>query len=296
MAVRLILACVMLLLAAFAVMAGERGVVPSAFATDGSHHVYVRVSINDAKPVWMLLDTGTSPSTIDRDYARSIGLTLGRERNIGKGVGGDAIPIAKASVAQLRIGGTRRDKVAFEAMPFRFTAPDGEIAVGVIGRSALTGRTLVLDYPARQVRLTEDSGLAACRCGAPIKLPYGIPSVRAALGGRTIDTIIDSGGSYDVLITPPGASRLGLIEAMNAGQASTGHGYGGGAPIRSGPGPALKVGDQEKPATAITYIALPIKIDAALGTWFLKDYRTTIDYRARRVLFEPAPSPPRTPR
>jgi hypothetical protein len=298
MAVRLILACVILFLAALSVGAEESRAVPSAFATDGSHHVFVRVSVNGAKDVWMLLDTGTAPSTIDRGYARSLGLKLGRETNTGKGVGGDAIPIAKTRVTGLRIGTTQRADVAFTALPFTIKTPDGETAVGVIGHSALVGRTLVIDYPRREIRLSEASELANCHCGLPVKLPYGIPAVPITLGGHEAQAIIDTGGAYDVLVPPPSAARFGLANAMMAGQTGTGAGYGGSQEIRSGPGPALRLGALEKPVTGIAYVNLPIRVDVAIGSWFLKDYRMTIDYRARRALFEAASdiTLPRTPR
>ena len=279
---RLLLICSMLVLSSLPARAAEQR-LPSAFA-DGSNHVFLKVSINGAPEVWMLLDTGTVPSTIDRAYAQSLGLKLGKESDTGKGAGTDPIVIAKTKVRSVRVGATTRQDVAFESMVFSFPTPDGQKAVGVLGYSFLAGRILVVDYPKREVLLT-DAGLTRTQ-GFPFRMIYNIPTVRAALGGQRVDALIDTGGYYDVLLTPPAATRLGLEKAMADGAAATGHGYGGAQDYKLGKGPDLTVGDLVKPGPAIAFIPLPIKIDGALGTVFLKDYRMTLDYPAKRVLFE----------
>ncbi|WP_327019751.1 retropepsin-like aspartic protease [Caulobacter sp. Root1455] len=257
--------------------------LPAAFA-DGSNHVFLKVSINNAPEAWMLLDTGTVPSTIDRAYAQSLGLKLGKESNTGKGAGTGPIVIAKTKVQSVRVGAATQQDVAFESMVFSFPTPDGQPAVGVLGYSFLAGRILIVDYQKREVLFT-DAGLSSAQ-GFPFRMVYNIPTVRAALGGEQVDALIDTGGYYDVLLTPPAAKRLGLEKAMADGAAATGFGYGGAQDYKLGKGPDLSLGDLVKPSPAIAFIPLPIKIDGALGTVFLKDYRMTLDYPAKRVLFE----------
>jgi predicted aspartyl protease len=279
---RLLLICSILAFSSLPARAAEQR-LPAAFAA-GTNHVFLKVSINGAPEVWMLLDTGTVLSTIDRAYAQSLGLKLGKESNNGKGVGTGPIVIAETKVQSVRVGQAVRQDVAFESMVFNFPTPDGQQAVGVLGHSVLAGRVLVVDYLKREVLFT-DTGLTRDQ-GLAFRMVYNIPTVRAALGGQRIDALIDTGGYYDVLLTPPTATRLGLEKTMADGTAATGHGYGGAQDYKLGKGPDLTVGDLVKPGPAIAYIPLPLKIDGALGTVFLKDYRVTIDYPAKRILLE----------
>lgn len=279
---RLLLVCSLLVFSSLPAQAAEQR-LPAVFAAD-TNHVFLKVSVNGAPEAWMLLDTGTVPSTIDRAYAQSLGLKLGKESDTGKGAGTGPIVIAKTKVRSLQVGQTVRQDVAFESMAFSYAMPDGRKAVGVLGYSFLAGRILVIDYPRREVLFT-DAGLTPAQ-GLPFKMVYKIPTVKAALGGRPVNALIDSGGYYDVLLTPPAATRLGLGKTMADGAAATGFGYGGAQDYKLGKGPDLSVGGLFKPAPAIAFIPLPIKIDGALGTVFLKDYRVTVDYPAKRVLFE----------
>jgi predicted aspartyl protease len=279
---RLLLVCSLLVFSSLPAQAAEQR-LPAVFAAD-TNHVFLKVSVNGAPEAWMLLDTGTVPSTIDRAYAQSLGLKLGKESDTGKGAGTGPIVIAKTKVRSLQVGQTVRQDVAFESMAFSYAMPDGRKAVGVLGYSFLAGRILVIDYPRREVLFT-DAGLTPAQ-GLPFKMVYNIPTVKAALGGRPVNALIDSGGYYDVLLTPPAATRLGLGKTMADGAAATGFGYGGAQDYKLGKGPDLSVGGLFKPAPAIAFIPLPIKIDGALGTVFLKDYRVTVDYPAKRVLFE----------
>lgn len=279
---RLLVICAVLALTGSPARAAEHR-LPAAFAAD-TNHIFLKVSINRAPEVWMLLDTGTVPSTIDRDYARSLGLKLGKESNTGKGAGTGPIVIAKTKARSVQVGAAARQEVSFESMTFSIPTPDGQKAVGVLGHSFLAGRILVVDYLRREVSFT-DASLTRAQ-GFPFRMVYNIPTVRAALGDQRIDALIDTGGYYDILLTPPTARRLGLQKAMSEGATATGHGYGGAQDYKHGKGPDLSIGDLVKPAPAIAYVPLPIKIDGALGTVFLKDYRITIDYPAKRILFE----------
>ena len=257
--------------------------LPAAFAND-THHVFLKVSINGSPEAWMLLDTGTVPSVIDSDYARSLGLKLGKPSNTGKGAGSNPIVIAKTKVSSIRVGTSARQNVAFESMSFSFPTPDGRKAVGVLGYSFLAGRILVIDYPGHKVWFT-DTGLTQDQ-GVPFRLAYKIPTVRVGLADQHVDALIDTGGFYDLLLTPGATTRLGLDDAMAKSPTATGFGYGGAQDYRIGAGPDLSVGDLVKTAPAVAYLPLPIKIDGALGTVFLKDYRVTVDYPAKRIRFE----------
>ena len=220
---RLLLICSILTFSSLPARAADQR-LPAAFA-DGTNHVFLKVSINGAPEVWMLLDTGTVPSTIDRAYAQSLGLKLGKESNTGKGAGTGPIVIASTKVQSVRVGATTRRDVAFESMAFGFPAPDGQPVVGVLGYSFLSGRILIVDYLKREVWFT-DTGLTRAQ-GAPFRLAYKIPTVRVGVAGRTFDALIDTGGYYDVLLTPPAAARLGLKSTLSQGATATGFGYGG---------------------------------------------------------------------
>lgn len=261
--------------------------LPAAFTDSGG--LYVRASVDGAAERWFAVDTGTTPSVIDLGYARSLGLPLDGRRGRGLGAGPDRPSYVSGRLTDLRIGTRHFHQVLVQAFPFAPPGPDGQPIAGVLGSSLLGGRVWTIDYPAHRL-LVDDESLADCAVCQPFDFRSGIPVVTVRLNGRATDAIIDTGGVYTLLVQPNAATRLGLASAMAAATPDTGWGYGGRAEFRSGAGPDLEVGPVRRAAVRTMFLAIPVPIDAAIGTEFLHGVRMTIDYPARRVRFaEPFP-------
>jgi hypothetical protein len=254
--------------------------LPAAFH-DGL--VYLKVSVNGAEPVWMNLDNGTSPSAISLDYARSLGLRLDRAAGWGTGIGHKPVEFFNTR-ADLTAGGNAR-RIDFAASRLDgMRGPDGKPIAGVLGHSFLSGRIIVIDYPRNRVWFT--SRLEPCGCDLPMGEDFNIPTVPVTIAGRPMTALIDSGGMYELLITPAGVRAAGLQAYADAGKPRTSYGYAGAQTVHVGTAPDLVVGAIRRDNPSTVYGAFgtsPLKSQAALGAVFLKSYRVTLNYRARKV-------------
>ncbi len=258
--------------------------LPAAFH-DGL--VYIQVSVNGAAPVWMDLDDGTSPSAIDLDYAKSLGLQLKRGTGSATGIGSERIEFFNTS-AELAAGASSR-RIDFSASRLKgMSGPDGKPLMGVLGYSFLAGRIVVIDYPNRKVIFAARS--TPCTCDLPMGLDTNIPTVPITVAGRPLTALIDSGGLYELFATPAAVKTAGLEAFAAEGRPVTGYGYAGAQGVRVGRAPDVVVGSIRKGAPETVYGTFgtsPLKTPAALGARFLKDYRVTLNYRARTVRLEP---------
>lgn len=255
-----------------------------AFFHDGL--VYVRVSVNGAPPVWMDLDDGTSPSAIDLDYAKNLGLKLKPGMGSATGIGTERIEFFNTS-AELAAGTASR-RIDFSASRLKgMTGPDGKQLAGVLGYSFLAGRIVVIDYQRQRVAFVAQS--APCACDLPMGLDTNIPTVPVTIGGHAMTALIDTGGMYTLLATPAAVKQAGLETYADQGRAVTGYGYAGAQGVRIGTAPDVAVGSIRvtDPETVYgTFGTSPLKAQAALGAGLLKDYRLTLNYRARTVRIE----------
>ncbi|MBW8734215.1 MAG: retropepsin-like domain-containing protein [Asticcacaulis sp.] len=249
--------------------------------------VYVQVSVNGAAPVWMDLDNGTSPSAIDLDYAKSLGLKLKAGAGSATGIGSEHVEFFNTS-ADVAAGSASRH-IDFSASRLKgMVGPDGKPLAGVLGYSFLAGRILVIDYPNQKVFFASAS--TPCTCDLPMGFDTNIPTVRATIGGHAVTALIDSGGMYELFATPAAVKLAGLQAEVDKARPVTGYGYAGAQSVKIGRAPDVVVGSIRRadPETVYsTFGTSPLKAEAALGARFLKDYRVTLNYRARTVRLEP---------
>jgi hypothetical protein len=256
--------------------------LPAAFTNVGQ--LYLRVSLNGAPERWFQLDTGTTPSAVDLVYARLAKLDLTGHKARGAGAGADRPALIQTS-ATAQAGAFTAPNIAFQALDFRPLGPDGQPIGGLLGTSFLNRQMLIVDYRTRKAWISHGT-LARCKAAQSFRLRFDIVVTRIKLGGRPMNAIVDSAGVYDLLIQPSAAPALGLSEAMAKGISDVGYGYGGRVEIRGSVGPSLDVGQIHRTQSQVSYIPIPLRIDVAIGTHFLRHTRTTIDYRSRRILFE----------
>ena len=259
-------------------------VLPTIFK-DGV--IFVKASVNGAPPVWMLLDNGTTPSAVDLAYARNLGLALKAGAGSGTGIGAGKYQFYNTS-ADVTAGEAAAhidlSAIDLSAVP----GPDGAPVKGVLGYSFLKGRIAVIDYPGSAVRFAALS--APCACDLAMTLDTDIPAVPVTVGGHPMQALVDTGGAYDVLLTPAAVQAAGLESYARAARPATGSGFAGAQTVAVGDAPEVTVDGITKTHPQALYAGFgtsPLKSPAALGFAFLKDYKVTLNYRARTVRFEP---------
>ncbi|MBV6323773.1 retropepsin-like aspartic protease [Duganella violaceipulchra] len=252
--------------------------------------VYLKVSVNQLPEAWMILDSGTTESIVDQAYARQIGLTLTPSLVPQATFGTTQPQNYNTDTVRLRVGQEAEGVVAFESIALGMTGPDGAPAAGMLGRTYLEGKAIVIDYPHSLVYL-ETLPQPADPRDVPMSLKTGIPVIALNIGGKTVPALIDTGGTYDMIITPATAKELGIEKLMAEAKPAQTMGHGGAQAIVVGKAPeftvgALTVRDQRAAYTDFGTATDSVGAGVSLGIGFLKKYKITLNYVAQTVRFE----------
>ena len=262
-------------------------VLPAAFR-DGL--VFVKVAINGGPVVWMDLDTGTSPSIVVPAYARAVGLTLMAKGKATEGFGSEKIETFTTSAVMLRAGHESARAVEFESIELSGMAgPEARPLSGLLGQSFLAGRIVVIDYQ-NQKLFFRNKPEANGSIDVPMTLVEGVPLVRIALDGHEVSALIDTGGTYGLLVTPQALKQTGLEHYLEPTKKVGTSGHGGEQPATIGKAPTLALGGMVIRDLTAVYTSLgtaKIPVGASLGKDFLKHYRLTLNYAAGTARFEP---------
>ena len=173
--------------------------------------IVVRGAAGPLKGLNFLLDTGASPTVLDRRLARS--LHLDERPGLLAGVNG-TVTAGQAIVSSLQLGPMRRDNlpVVVEDLSFFYKALpvhiDGVIGLDVIGQSPFE-----IDYGAREIRFGPTPSL---KNALPLRMERGLPLVDVQLDQSSAKLVLDTGASSLILFAPrtPGAGSPVRISAV----------------------------------------------------------------------------------
>ncbi len=279
-----------LLLAASAAAAGPHArSLPSIFR-DGN--VLIEVSVNGHPAAWMLLDTGTTDSLIDASYAKSIGLALTPKATGTGGFGAEMTPTFATDQVRLQVGMEPEQRIFFESIRLDgMVGPGGAQLAGLLGHSFLDKHVLVIDYKAQEVYFDDATERTDPRDMA-MALIEGVPLIQLSMANKTVNALIDTGGSYNVIITPATANTLGLAQWMAQTQAVATVGHGGQQHVVVGKAPPFSVGalaihDEKAAYTTFGTATEALGAGMSLGMHFLKKYKLTLNYLANTMRLEP---------
>ena len=155
---------------------------------------YVMVMVNGKGPFRFVIDTGTGGQAfVTSELVDQLGLPAAGviHLNDPSGQGGRKVPLVR--IESLEVAGVQFKGVKAAVHDFDFG--DGSCQ-GLLGFVLFRNYLLTLDYPKRQMILAQgnlapDEG----RSVLPFRMPDGIPIVSVAIGGKTIDAQLDSGGA-----------------------------------------------------------------------------------------------------
>lgn len=163
---------------------------------------------------------------------------------------------------------------------------------GLLGANLMRQAAWRFDLGNGRVRFASDLATLGYPAGAPaarfITLDSGSPLLRPVLDGRPVDdTVLDTGADVGLvaparILTP--AEQARAVEVVgSSGAAALGYGpldaTGWFARVES-----IVIGELRLGGRAVEFR----RETSLLGTRFLRDYRVTVDWRSRRVWFEPA--------
>jgi predicted aspartyl protease len=297
-AIRLVV--LLLLLPPFALLSRSQAATPEAEVPFEliRNEIVVAVRINGQGPLRVLLDTGTSPSAIDRAAAIKLGLTL-TAPGVGSGAGPETIDVHETSFERLELGGLKAERVAALAVDLSGLATQlKQPVVGVLGYSLLRDRIVQIDYPRGHVRFFDSSVATSDVPGKVVTLPFRLGKEDAPLldgvtiKGRSLTALLDTGSSGMLLLPTIVARRMGLHREIGRAKSSHAAGYGGKFSLRQGKIDRVQIGSLVIADPEAAFDDSPDEpgreYDVNLGNRLMKQFVVTFDYRKKRVSFATA--------
>lgn len=222
----------------------------------------VDVTIGEAGPFSMILDTGASRTVISPEVRRDAGLRRGKKK-----------------IPRMTLGPIVARKVPYMVRPLdQISYAVGTKVDGIVGHPLFATFTIVYDYPAREVRLHRD--------GIPSDAPETVrfkggsrPFLPVTVAGRRVDVLIDTGSrsglsladfeSWDFAGEPAAVGGSIRIDGLHLKYASRLEGDVAFGPVRL----------ESPPVTSSVSVHL-------IGQGIMERYAMSFDGPNRRVRFD----------
>lgn len=260
------------------------------------NQIIVQIKINDKDTYNFLFDTGTDPSTINKQTAEKIGLQLDTIKREGIGYGENPIIAYLCYIPKMSLGNISTDSLVSVALNLssletKFSVP----VVGVLGYSFLYNKRFTIDYPKRKIifyksKLPKSKNILVKQ---PLLLSdsESTPTVDSvSVDGHFLKLIIDTGSSLSLSLSQSADSLYNFLNNMTQFKADTLEGYGGKAISYTG---KIKnfVWGKLKLQEVKTTIDPNKKSDAyrpvgSIGNELLQNYRVTFDYIDKILIIE----------
>jgi hypothetical protein len=282
--------------------AGEPGpvVIPFELVT---RHILIRVRINNSAPLWFIFDTGDKVAIVDIGRARSLGLNLQGETNVG-GAGAGTLKGSYVRDASLNVVGVEgKSQPVVMAIPLDGLQPRfGHDIDGIIGADFIKQFVVEVDYPARVLRLHDKDKFAYSGSGEILPLTFiygGYPIIdaeitvtgRPAIKGKFV---IDIGSGASLALHSPFVEKENLPEpSQKTLRAMGGGGVGGKVTGRSGRVAELKIGKFliDNPLTLFSEdksgAFASSQLQGNIGAQILTKFEVFLDYGRNRIILEP---------
>lgn len=276
-------------------------VIPFELVT---RHILIRVKINNSGPLWFIFDTGDKVAIVDLGRAKSLGLNLHGEVNVGgAGAGtvkGSTVQDASVSV----IGAEEIPQPVIMAIPLDGLKPRfGHDIDGIIGADFIKQFVVEIDYSNRVLRLHEKSRFVYSGSGEILPLTFihgGYPIIdadvivngRPPIKGRFV---LDFGSGGSLALHRPFVEQQSLpTPSQKTIRAFGGGGVGGKVTGRNGRIEALKFGrfQIDGPLTLFSTDTsgafATSEIQGNIGALILSKFRVLLDYGRERIIMEPS--------
>jgi hypothetical protein len=264
-------------------------------------YVLLQASVN-GHVGWLVLDTGSSVSTLDAEWADSAA-HVRVVTTEGQVQGSATVRASTGEVDSLRIGTVEMGRTRVALIPLGpVTRARGTPMHGTIGHDFLSRYVVEIDYRAQRLRLYRPAGYAYRGTGVavPVTLQHGIPVVQATItpAGRApvaARLVLDLGSAnLAVRLFAPFVATHGLASLPGI-DAPIGTGVGGTLVGRIARLDSVSLGTLRVPAPTVGLALRPegffgtTLVDGTLGSPVFRRTTLIVDYARSRVIFEPAP-------
>jgi predicted aspartyl protease len=167
------------------------------FALYRDYLIVVRGSVGPLKNLNFLVDTGASPTVLDRNLAKKLNLV---ETPTNISVLDGSVLGSRAEVSSLQLGPLERDSlpVLVEDLTFFLKALPVRIDA-VVGLDVLGKTPFEIDYPSQEIHFGAFSPL---KNSLPFEIRAGLPIIDAELNHTLVHLLVDTGSPSLILFGP----------------------------------------------------------------------------------------------
>lgn len=245
----------------------------------------------------VLLDTGASMSTLDRDYARSIGIPEGFKIQ-AKGVGG-VTEAELVSGVTLSVGGFQASNASVGVMDL--TALERSIGrpiSGIVGRDFFNATVVSIDWAKKQIRVHSPEAFRPAADARPLELTKKGPfnTIPISIGGAPpTEALLDVGNGGSLVVSRSYLNGHPDIAGLRSAAFQTG-GVGGMRSARLTTIPQVAL-------AGVTFVNVPAVLAEAgndddptqmtnVGVGLLRQFKVDLDLGRGRIFLAPRPDRP----
>jgi hypothetical protein len=265
--------------------------------------IYIQASLNGSRPLWMMLDTGSSVTVFDESVSMMLGIPLAGE---GKAYGPGQGPSEKLSYskhATLRFAGAELGDQTVATLPLEwFSCEVGRGTDGFLGSNVFRNYVVEIDYSNQVLRLHDPAGYSYSGSGQRLPLHFvwnDIPTVRAEVvtrDGMAIEGtfLVDSGATTAIWLTRAFSdAHPEFLSAQETIEEPSVIAVGGEVNARLGHVSAIRLGGFVVPMPLTQFsqntsgiFATP-DLAGTIGAQMLRRFRVIFDYPHGEMILEP---------
>jgi len=248
--------------------------------------IEVAVMVNGV-PATFLLDTGAEYSVVSSRLAERLNLTI---ENRGS---------TQFATAGIRLKNVLLANNRVLVMPFDSYYARGRMIDGLVGYDLFARYSVKIDFKSHNLTIWEPSAFAPPKKAIPVPIEFAgrLPVMRAGLtldNGKSLDVnlMVDTGASQAVILRYPFAHEHGLFDL--GGAASTAPSLASGVrQLIEIPVQQIELAKRSFARPRVRAFAEPVgsgastASDGLIGNELLARFTLFVDYRRKRLLFQP---------
>ena len=260
------------------------------------NRIVVPARIN-GRAAQVILDTGASATTLDRSYARSIGLPEGRKIT-GRGAGG-TVEAELVSDVTIEIGGMRLDKMTVGVIDLAAVSrPLGRPLTIILGRDFFDSAVVSIDWASKTLRIQRPQQFAAARGAVPLTLTrkgaFNTIAVSVA-GQQPIEALLDLGNGGTLILPRSYWGERAELNRLRSAETRVG-GVGGMHSARAVIMPRLGLAGRSFANVPVVLSDIHGDGDATqmanVGIGLLKQFKVDFDLGRNRIYLTPRTDAP----